>query len=251
MLKFADCNIAVGQPNAISGWRIYDSAQIACQAQRCGIQKGLAFCNAALDLHPLDGNAEMRLICRREPFYLPVWMVMPNHTGEFWNVDELERRMRLADVRAVRLAPKYNVLGYSLRDWCSGELLDMLERTGTLALMDADQSDWETVHAVCCEHPGLKLVITNLYYRHARYIFPLLRQHPRLYLETSGLKSFCLLQTLCEKVGAEKLLFGSNLGTFSPGSAVCLVSYACISENEKEAIAARNLEALLERKLVD
>lgn len=129
MLKFADCNIAVGQPNAISGWRIYDSAQIACQAQRCGIQKGLAFCNAALDLHPLDGNAEMCLICRREPFYLPVWMVMPNHTGEFWNVDELERRMRLADVRAVRLAPKYNVLGYSLRDWCSGELLDMLERT--------------------------------------------------------------------------------------------------------------------------
>ena len=114
-----------------------------------------------------------------------------------------------------------------------------------------DRSDWETVHAVCCEHPGLKLVITNLYYRHARYIFPLLRQHPRLYLETSGLKSFCLLQTLCEKVGAEKLLFGSNLGTFSPGSAVCLVSYACISENEKEAIAARNLEALLERKLVD
>lgn len=110
MLKFADCNMAVGQPNAISGWRIYDSAQIACQAQRCGIQKGLAFCNAALDLHPLDGNAEMCLICRREPFYLPVWMVMPNHTGEFWNVDELERRMRLADVRAVRLAPKYNVL---------------------------------------------------------------------------------------------------------------------------------------------
>ena len=103
MLKFADCNMAVGQPNAISGWRIYDSAQIACQAQRCGIQKGLAFCNAALDLHPLDGNAEMCLICRREPFYLPVWMVMPNHTGEFWNVDELERRMRLADVRAVRL----------------------------------------------------------------------------------------------------------------------------------------------------
>ena len=50
MLKFADCNIAVGQPNAISGWRIYDSAQIACQAQRCGIQKGLAFCNAALQL---------------------------------------------------------------------------------------------------------------------------------------------------------------------------------------------------------
>ena len=87
MLKFADCNIAVGQPNAISGWRIYDSAQIACQAQRCGIQKGLAFCNAALDLHPLDGNAEMCLMCRREPFYLPVWMVMPNHTGEFWNVD--------------------------------------------------------------------------------------------------------------------------------------------------------------------
>ena len=28
MLKFADCNIAVGQPNAISGWRIYDLSLI-------------------------------------------------------------------------------------------------------------------------------------------------------------------------------------------------------------------------------
>lgn len=251
MLSFADCNIAVGQPNAVSGWRIYDSMEIARQAQRCGIHKGLAFCNAALELHPLDGNAEMDIICRRTPFYLPVWVVMPHHTGEFWAPDELETRMRAADVRVVRLAPKYNVLGYSLRDWCSGELLDMLERTGTLVLLDADQTDWETVHFVCCDHPRLKMVVTNLYYRHARYVFPLLRQHPNLYLETSGLKSFCLLQTFCEKVGAEKLLFGSNLGVFSPGSAVCLVTYALIGEKEKEAIAVHNLEKLLERKLVD
>lgn len=52
------------------------------------------------------------------------------HTGEFWNVDELERRMRLADVRAVRLGAEIQCAWAILwRDWCSGELLDMLERT--------------------------------------------------------------------------------------------------------------------------
>ena len=159
--------------------------------------------------------------------------------------------MRRADVYAVRLAPRYDTLSYSLSEWCCGELLYMLEQAGITVLLDADQSDWDTVHAVCCAHPDLKLIITNLYYRQARYIFPLLKLHPRLYLETSGLKSFGLLQSLCEQVGAEKLVFGSNLGVFSPGSAVCLIHYALITEREKEAIAVRNLEALLERKLVD
>ncbi len=251
MLKFADCNIQVGQPNAVSGWRIYDSAQIAREAQRCGIRRGLAWHSGALDLHPLDGNAEIGQVCRTEPFFLPVWVCMPNHTGEFYDPAALRAQLAEHGVCAVRLAPKYNVLGYSLADWCCGQLLDMLDKAGIPALLDADQADWETVHAVCCAHPGLRLVITNLYYRQARYLFPLLKLHPGLYLETSGLKSFGLLQTFCEQVGAHKLLFGSNLGTFSAGSAVCIVQYALISQKDKEAIAARNLELLLERKLVD
>lgn len=251
MLKFVDCNIMVGQPNAVSGWRLYDGREIADEARRCGICRGLAWCSAALDLHPIDGNKEIDHICKSESFYLPVWVVMPHHTGEFWAPDVLQRKLKQAGAAAVRLAPKYNVLGYSLHDWCCGEMLAMLEDAGIPALMDADQADWDTVHKVCQEHPGLKLVITNLYYRQARYVFPLLKLHQGLYLETSGLKSFGLLQSFCEQVGAEKLLFGSNLGTFSAGSAVCMINYALISQKEKEAIASRNLEALLSRKLVD
>lgn len=251
MLNFVDCNMTVGQPNTVSGWRLYDSGEIAAEAQRCGIRRGLAWCSAALDLHPIDGNMEMDHICNTESFYLPVWVVMPHHTGEFWSPDELRQKLEQAGCAAVRLVPKYNMLSYSLRDWCCGELLTMLEHAGIPALLDADQADWDTVHEVCRAHPALKLVITNLYYRQARYLFPLLKLHPGLYLETSGLKSFGLLQSFCEQVGAEKLLFGSNLGTFSAGSAVCIVTYALISQKEKEAIAWRNLETLLGRKLVD
>ena len=61
-------------------------------------------------------------------------------------------------------------LGYSLRDWCSGELLDMLERTGIAG------TGWMPISPIgrqctpCASTPA-SLVITNLYYRHARYIF--------------------------------------------------------------------------------
>ena len=250
MLRFADCNQAVGMPNAASGWRAYDPEEIQKLALSCGIEHGFAYHNAALDLHPINGNAEMDFIAKQNPFFSPVWLILPNHTREFYDTEELREKLDESGVEMVRLFPKYNSLSYSLSDWCMGEQLSMLERRKTPVLIDQAETDWETVHALCCAHPDLIVIITNLYYRHARNLLAIMRTHSNVYIETSGLKSFGLLQTICETAGAKRMLFGSNLGVFSAGSAICLVTYALISDSQKEQIAHGTLETLLERRLV-
>lgn len=250
MIQFVDCNMAVGLPNAVSGWRIYEPCEVQEQAQKVGILHGYAYHNSVLDLHPIDGNEAMDLIASKNKFFSSVWAIMPNHTGEFYDPEILRKKLDEAHVEMVRVFPRYNSHSYSLSDWCMGEVFSMLERRGTPVLLDQDQTHWETVHAVCCAHPALKVIITNMYYRHSRYMMALMQTHEHLYIETSGMKSFGLLQTFCEKVGAHRLVFGSNLGVFSPGSAVCLVNYALISDKEKEQIAHHTLESLLGRQVV-
>ena len=246
MLKFVDCNCAVGVLNAVSGWRVYDHREIERLSRACGIVQAFAYHNAALDLHPIDGNTEITHIAKQTPFFQPVWVVMPNDTGEFYDSEILISKLSESNVRMVRLFPKYNVLSYSLSDWCCGELLSALENAGISILLDADQCSWEEVHALCASHPNLKIILTNIYYRNARYLFPLLQKHRSLYAETSGMKSFGLLQMVCERVGSHKMVFGSNLGVFSVGSAICMITYANISQLDKEKIAGRNLMEIIE-----
>ncbi len=49
------------------------------------------------------------------------------------------------------------------------------------------------------------------------------------------------------RFGAERLLFGTRLPYFTPGSAIGMLSYAGISEAERTRIAGDNLRNLLAR----
>ena len=249
MFKFVDANMAIGIPNSVSGWRAYEPQQIKKVAADAGIVHGFAYHNSVLDLHPIEGNSEMDCIAACEPFFSSVWAVLPNHTGEFYDSEELKRRLDLSQVEMVRVFPRYNSHSFSLADWCSGEMLSMLEKRGTPVLIDQEQVDWETIHKVCSNHPRLKVILTTMYYRHARYVFALMKTHKHLYIDTSGMKSFGLLQSFCEQVSADRIVFGTNMGTFAAGSSVCIVNYALISDKEKDQISSRTLESLLEREI--
>ncbi len=242
MLSFVDCNCTVGPNDALEQLRIFEPQHIKKALTSCNVKSAFAFHNSGLTIHPTTGNKAILEVCRKDDFFKPVISAMPSDTGEFCTQEELKAIINENSIKAVRLFPKYNVHGFSLSKWCSKELITMLEKTGTTVLIDADCTDWEEINNLCEDFPKLNVIITNLYYRHSRYVFALLKRHSNLYLETSGLKSFGLLQTFVEVVGANKMVFGSNSGVLSCGSAICIVCYALISNTQKEQIAAKNLE---------
>ena len=246
-MRFVDCNCAVGLPVAAQGFRVYDPDGIERILRRCGITAAYAHHNAAYDLHPVNGNGAIDALCAENSFFKPVWVVMPNDTGEFYDPAALIRRMSEGNVSMVRMFPRYNDHSFSLSQWCAGSLLDALEVAGIPLLLDEGQVSWDEVHGILAAYPGLPVIITNLYYRHGRVIASLLKRHKNLYCETSGLRSFDLLEALCGQAGADRLVFGTGMGTYSAGSAVALLTYAGISQAEKEAIAYGNLSRLLKR----
>lgn len=245
MLYFYDSNCSVGRRDAPPQSSMRTVEELKKSMEECNITRVLAYDVAGLEFHPAVGNQEICALARREQGIYPMWLAMPNHTGEFMDPEELLNKMKENGVRAVKLFPKYNANTFSLSEWCSGELLSALERAGYPVFIDLDQTDWDTVHSVCKRHPGLNVVVTDVYYRNARYFYPLLKRLDNLYIETSRLKFYLSIEDICRRIGAEKLVFGTGMGIFDPGPAVAMILYADISDSEKELIASKNLERLL------
>ena len=122
--------------------------------------------------------------------------------------------------------------------------MNHLAEAGIPALVDIDETDWNTICGVCRRHPDLNLIVTKMYYRHARYFYALWEELDNLYIEISWHKAFGGIEDICRKFGAEKLLFGTSAPYFDPGPAVSMVLFADISREEKELIAYRNIQRL-------
>ena len=53
------------------------------------------------------------------------------------------------------------------------------------------------------------------------------------------------IASICEKVGASRLIYGSGMPRIAPGVAMTTVTHAWVNDEEKQLIAAGNLERLL------
>ena len=245
MIPFFDASCAIGKAVAPNTGSFQDAATLIEKMQLCNIEKALVWQTSALEYHPRQGNEEILKVTGENENLLPVWVVMPNHTGEFYDPPELVSLIKKHNVRAVKLFPGYEFLAYSLEEWSCGELFAQLAENGVPVLIDAEQTDWNTIYSICRRYPNLKLIVTKVYYRYGRYFYPLLRKLSNLYIETSFYKSFMGIEDICQRFGAERLVFGTTMPLFDPGPAVAMIWRANISQEEKELIASRNLERIL------
>ena len=118
-------------------------------------------------------------------------------------------------MRGARLYPRSQ--NFSLEPWCSGRLLAALERHRLPLSIDLAETDWEALHRLCAAYPALPVLVTRVNYRHERYLYPLLRQHPRLYVELSLFQGHRAIEEVVQRFGPRRLLFGTGLPHFAPG----------------------------------
>jgi len=245
MLHFIDCNCVVGFPLAPHEFKVCIPSEVERISRDCGISRAFTYHQATYDLHPIDGNNAVDKVCEGNSFFRPVWVVMPNDTGEFYKPQDLINRMNKQKVQMTRVFPKYNDHSFSMAQWSAGPILKVLAENGIPLLIDADQMDLELFHDLMISNPELTVIITNIYYRQGRVLLSLLKRHKNLICETSGFRSFCMLQAFCEAGVSAQLVFGTGMGLYSAGSAVAIITYAGISMKEKEAITYGNICRIL------
>ena len=244
-LEFFDCNAYVGQCPVPHEGEPSGPRTLAGEMKRCGIARALVHHTIAAYYAPDVGNQALIEACERFPVFVPCFVALPHHTGEFPAPEAFVQQLSAAGVGAVRLFPSAGMMGFSLSGWSCGELFDVLSEVGVPVFVSLSEIGWDGVNKVLDAHPRLALVVTHLAYRVDRELYPLLARHPNLRIETSGYQNHWGIESVVERFGAERLLFGTQMPRLQAGSSMANVAYAQISDDDRQLIAAGNLERLL------
>ncbi|HBG75326.1 hypothetical protein QBE55_00530 [Eubacteriales bacterium mix99] len=244
-LKFFDCHCSFGMRSIRYPGSFYQKEDLIRKMKSCGIEKALVYHSMAQEYNPEAGNQMLMEAVQGIPSLIPVWAVMPHHTGEFPEPDELARRMKENAIQAVTMFPGAADQTYSMAEWNCGGLYGMLEEQRVPLLLGMEQTAWNDLQELLSRHPQLNVILTNVNYRIDRNLYAMLEKHDHLFLETYGYKVYGGIEAICRRFGARRLIFGSGMPVFSGSGAVSMINYAQISEEEKREIAYKNLENLL------
>lgn len=256
MLDFVDVNCLVGSPQRPGPRTPTSVEELEAVLDRFPISRSLVAdveaCEYAID----QGNERVAALAAANPRFSPVW-VMPLHTGvDFTDAGAFVAALQRHGVRAVRVqAPAAH--GYTVDEWALGPAWRALEEARVPVLLantelclppDASPTGLSAanVHDIARRYPRLPLVVLRLSGFSTRVVVPLMQACPNVHVELSYFNIHRGIETLASRVGADRLLFGSNLPWSTPGPAVMSVAYADIPDEDKQAIAGGNIRRLLD-----
>lgn len=251
MLEFYDVNTSIGvwkHPN-YGGFERVDELEAALD--HLLVASAVVYHAQAHETHAPLGNQMLVDELKGHPRLLPSWVIFPHHTGEMPEPDLLWKQMSDHDIRIVRLLPGIKGHRFSMEPWNADLMLKMLELHRIPTLIDfmffrRDDPDWQLLYNLGQRYPDLPIILTGWAGLASRSFFALCNVCPNLHLDTSRYALFRGIEIFCEKVGAERLIYGSGMPRIAPGVAMTTVTHAFVSDEEKQLIAAGNLNRLLE-----
>lgn len=242
-LKFIDVNVVAGSDVRPYPYRKDNIEDLPGELERCGIEAAYVAHRHCLTYDVLEGNRELMREISDYPSLRPVWVLVPLATDEFPPVSVMVQAMRDADVRMVRFYPGRHK--YSFSDWNLGDWLDVLAEHRIPVQIDwSDFGNWDALHSVISRRPGLPWILSNVGYREERNVVRSMEVLKNLHMDFCWYKVHFGLERLVDRVGHERLLYGSNLTEWSPGPAMAAVARAVLPDEAKAAIAGGNVERL-------
>lgn len=244
-LNFFDCNCTVGRVMRPMLFDIPDVEGLLKEMKTAGIEEALVYHTVAKEGYPPFGNSLLMEEIKDRKELHPVWVLLPHHTGEMEHPEVLLPKLKKNNVKAVRIYPHVNYHGFSISEWCSGELFDALEQERIPLFLDMETVTWENVLTLIKNHKQLPIVAANCNYRHNRSIYPILEKNENLFIELSRFMGAGTIEDIVKRFGSKRLLFGSNMPQYSGTAVVSYLTYAEIERKDKEAIARENIINLL------
>lgn len=241
-LRWIDCNARIGRWSNPQPEQFTDTGGLLAAWDRVGIEGGLAHHAWAWEWSPARGNDVLLEVIEPHGAIRPCFVALPHATREIEPVLRFARTVSSAG-GAVRIFPGRH--GWSPRDWCAGALFDGLAAAAVPTLIDLPEADWDAIAGILASHPRLPLVVLESFYRIDRVLYPLMERHENLYLEANTYGAFMGIESIVERFGADRLIFGTGLPNLEAGGPMALVAYAQISDEDKAMIAGGNLLRLL------
>lgn len=242
-LRYFDCNLQIGRHGYKHPRQIWRTADIVAEMDRCGISGALVYHGMAKSHSPAYGNSLLTEELAGNAGLFGCWVALPDQCGDFMSPHVLAEKMKLNNVRAVKLFPESHK--FETDAGTIGPLCAVLERESRPLLIDAQEIGWQPLAGLLERHPDLPVLLQNLAWSEERRLFPLMDRHANLHIEFSALQANEIIEIAYRRFGAERLLFGSGMPFKSPGAARAFIDYARIPEEAKRKLAGGNLSALL------
>ena len=245
-MEFFDCNAFGGRP-AVRG--VY--APAACPAELlaemdfCGVERALVWHAAQQDAGPHAGNALLTEFIHGQERLRGCWALLPNQAREFAPFAEFRAAMRAAGVAALRVFPldhHFEMNGVAMGSWLEG----MVQARLPLLLSVAYGANWKMAYDLLAEYPELVCVICDHgCWGEDRRFRPLIERYPHVYVDTSQYLLDGGIEAFVADYGAGRMLYGSGFPRSHFGGMMLALKHARIAEEDKAAIAGKNLERIL------
>ncbi len=242
-IQFFDCEATFGMPGFKRENAPITKEAMLSRFERYGIDKAVIRFEYSMSGIAKTGNAEIIEEIKDDDNLFPMWAAIPHHTGEFPSPEELVALMKGNDVRLITLPEGDWMVG----EWTCGELFSTLEKYKIPLFIPISRfvNTYNGLYETLKAHKNLRIILTGIGYNALRNLYPLMKQFENLYLCTSTLKTQLGIEDICKNFGAERLVFGSGMPVLSGAASVALITYAQISDVEKQKIASGNLERLM------
>jgi hypothetical protein len=245
-MDFFDCNAFIGLPAVREIFQpAASAAEILAEMDFCGVNRALVWHAAQLDAGPLSGNPLLAEAIQPHPRLAGCWGVLPNQAHEFPPFEVFLAAMQAARVRAVRAFPKDH--HFLLNQVAMGSWLDpMVQHRVPLFLSVAYGADWQIVYDLLGEYPDLVCVICDHgCWGEDRRFRPLIERYPHVYIDTAQYLLDGGIEAFVQNYGAGRMLYGSGFPRSHFGGMMLALRHAQISDDDKTAIAAKNLDRIL------
>ena len=254
MYRF-DANVMLGPTNTDREPSFRTPEELLAEMDRLGIGDSLVYSSQARMGDPAAGNLLLLDQIRDHPRLHPCWVLLPPGTSQQLPPEDLVSQMKGLGVGAVRMFPGdhfFPLLERSLRP-----LLLALAKARIPLLIDTDRKswaqlslDWRELLALAESHPRLPLVLLREGGSTARVLFSLWDEVPNIHLDVSYLQQSSIVEEVCGRFGAQRLLFGTNMPEYDPGGPLALLEGAMIEEEQRIQIGGNHLRELLGLPLV-
>lgn len=243
-MKTIDSNCMIGPTTLNSRGSEYTIDDLLAELDMAGIDSALVYHSLSKEHDPATGNEMITEMLEDQDRLNPIWVLLPESTGEFGPIVDTIESMIEEGVSMARVYPKQHNFYFS--DWGCGALLDGLERSGMPLMIDLGQTSFDQISAVCSSHPDLKLILSDVAYRTDRFIYPMLEMHPNLHIETARYQTHRGIEAITGRFGAERLVFGSRVPELACGPMAMTIRYSRIGKMDQEKILGGNMARLVE-----
>ena len=220
---------------------------LLCHMDRLGIGQAVAFHNTARDLHPVYGNKslldDIAAVPGAAERILPALVVNPSMLAGRGEMESVIRFLQEGQAGCIALFPMTN--RYRLLE--IRPVLSLLRAYRPLILIDVTEmtsEDMEDLAAIAPDYPELYFVIRKIMWWQFSRVFNLLGRTKNIAADISWLHTRDSLLILRDQAGSDRLVFGTGYRAHQ-GAALASLSWAGISQEEKDAIASGNLIAML------